>query len=193
MHKPLHLQGLFYTQKFYYLVKLFVLLSKTFIMSLLNKVSKTPSICEVYLDFTGQSINLDFNDASFYASMIANGTIEETHFQKGSVSFSEESENSPGGLFFKQNLQITFNSSDENRLERILEYHKTKNVIIKLSDGNSFVLGRNDFSQNRSPKITSSNTHNKTTIQFYTESIIPVSKYQGTVLVGLPEIIPLIL
>lgn len=160
-------------------------------MSLLNKVSKTPSICSIYLDFTGDSINLDLNGSSFHSTMLTNASLEETHFQRGNVSFSEESDESPAGIYFKQNLQISFNSSDQNRSERIIEYHKTKHILIKLSNGETLIMGRNDFKQNKRPRITSNNTHNKSTIQFYGESIIPISRYQGSVLVGLPEIIPL--
>lgn len=160
-------------------------------MTLLKKVSKTPSICSIYLDFTGDSINLDFQSSSFHSTILTNGLLEETHFQKGSVSLSEESDETAAGTYFKQTLQITFNSSDENRSERITEYHKTKHIIIKLSNGETLIMGRNDFKQNKRPRITSSHTHNKSTIQFYCESILPLSKYGGSVLVGLPEIIPL--
>lgn len=160
-------------------------------MNLLNKVSSTPSICEILLDFTGESINYSLQEVNFKNTLLTNGLITETHFQKGNVSFSEQSAESKAGLYFKQTLSITFNSSDKDRYERILKYHCTKNIIIVLNNGERFLMGRNDFKQNRRPKIESTNTHQKSTIEFYTESIVPISKYLGTVIVGLPEIIPL--
>lgn len=160
-------------------------------MQLLKKVSGTPNICSIYLDFTGDSINLDVNSSSFHGTVLTNGATFETHFQRGSVSFSEESSEVAAGTLFKQKLSISFNSSDQYRSERILEYNKTKNIILKLSNGECFIMGRNDFKQNRSPIITTSSTFQKTIVEFYTESIIPISRYLDLTVFGFPEIIPL--
>lgn len=160
-------------------------------MSLFKKVQGTPNICAIYLDFTGESINYDVSSSSFHGTILANGATYETHFQKGNVSFQEDSSEVAAGILFKQKLSITFNSSDENRSDRILEYHKTKHVIIKLTNGEVFVLGRNDFTQNKKPTITTNSNGKITSVEFYTESIIPISKYLGSLVIGLPEIIPL--
>lgn len=160
-------------------------------MQLLKKVSGSPNICSVFLDFTGDSISYDVESSSFHTTMLVNGATFETHFQRGNVSFQEDSSESPAGVIFKQKLSITFNSSDQYRSERILEYNKTKNIIVKLSNGESFVIGRNDFKQNKRPVITTSSNSQKTTVEFYTESIIPITRYLGSLVIGFPEIIPL--
>lgn len=160
-------------------------------MNLLKKVSGTPNICTIYLDFTGESVNYDASSSSFHNTILANGATFETHFQKGNVSFQEESSEVAAGILFKQKLSITFNSSDSKRSERILEYHKTKHVIIKLTNGEVFVLGRNDFKQNKKPIITTNSNDKISSVEFYSESIIPISKFLGSLIIGLPEIIPL--
>lgn len=162
-------------------------------MDLSKKVHSVPNICKVYLDFTGKSIAFNTTAANFGYTLISNGLILETYFQKGSVQFTENSSEAPAGVKYDQTLNISFNSSDPDRAKRIQEMHKIRHVILELTNGEIILIGRNDYFQNKKPKINTTNNHIKTSVEIYTESIIPASKYIGNVLVGLPDIIPLTL
>jgi len=156
-----------------------------------KKVHSVPNICKVYFDFTGKSLALNPNQPSFIDTILSNGLVKETYFHKTSVQFTETSSEGVAGIKYEQTFSITFNSNDAKRYQRIHDLHKVNHIIIQLTNGEHLVFGRNDYFQNKKPICTTSNTHVKTSAEFYCESIIPISKYLGNVLVGLPGIIPL--
>lgn len=160
-------------------------------MDLSKKVSTVPNICKVYLDFTGKSLAFNPNVANFGDTIITNGLIQETYFQKGSIQFSEKSAETAAGVKYVQEINISFNSSDADRAKRIHEMHNIHHVILELTNGETIVIGRNDYFQNKKPKVNTSNNQIKTVVEIATESMIPTSNYIGNVLVGLPDIIPL--
>lgn len=160
-------------------------------MDFSQKVQNVPNICKVFFDFTGKSLAFNPNTTNFQDTIISNGLIEETYFHKGSIQFAETSTETIADVKYEQTLNISFNSADANRAQRIQEMHKVKHIVIVLTSGEQILFGRNDYFQNKKPKANTANNHIKTSVEFYTESIIPISKYIGNVLVGLPEIIPL--
>lgn len=160
-------------------------------MDFAKKVNSVPNICKVYFDFTGKSLAYNPEGANFQDTLLSNGLVQETYFHKGTIQFAENSTEVPAGTKYDQTLNISFNSSDPQRHERITQMHKVRHIILELTNGERLVIGRNDYFQNRKPKVSTTNNQIKTAVEFYTESIIPASKYIGNVLVGLPDIIPL--
>ena len=168
-------------------------MSKTLIMNLFTKVSSVPNICALYFDLSGKSIAFDPDDVNFHHTVVSNGLIQESYFQKSTVQFSEKASETTPGTKIEQTLTVSFNSSDEKRSERIMELMGVRHIIIKLTNGETLIMGRNDYFQNKKPLVTINSNHIKTTAEFYCESIIPISRYIGNVLVGLPNILPLTL
>lgn len=162
-------------------------------MDFSKKVHSVPNICKVYFDFTGKSLAFNPNEVNFQDTLILNGLIQETYFHKGSIQFSESSAETVSGVKYEQTVNISFNSSDPDRAKRIQELHKVRHIILQLTNGEHLIIGRNDYFQNKKPKCSTSNNHIKTAAEFYSESVIPVSKYIGNVISGLPDIIPLVL
>ena len=162
-------------------------------MDFAKKVQSVPNICKVFLDFTGKSLAYNPEEANFQDTLLSNGLVQETYFHKGTIQFAENSTEVPAGTKYDQTLNISFNSSDPDRAKRIQELRKIRHVILVLTNGEKIVIGRNDYFQNKKPKVNTVNNHIKTAAEIYTESIIPASNYIGNVLVGLPDIIPLTL
>lgn len=162
-------------------------------MSLFTKVSSVPKICAVYFDLSGKSIAFDPDAVNFHHTSIVNGFIEESYFHKSTIQFSESSSETAAGTKFEQKLSMSFNNSDPNRANRMMELLSVRHVILDLTNGERLVLGRNDYFQNKKPVISTSSDHIKLTAEFYSESIIPISKYIDNVLVGLPNILPMTL
>lgn len=136
-------------------------------MSLLGKISGTPFICKIYLDFNGSLTPVkEAVNQNFFDSFGNQYTWKETHFGKKSVRFSETEKPTKAGAVFTQSLQITFPNSDALRSDRIEKVKTTKFVRIELSNGNSIVMGRNDYYQNKKLAITQKSDGLKTTITF---------------------------
>lgn len=159
---------------------------------LLEKVKSTPHICAVYVDFLGEAIPSHLTEwQSFYDSSIKEADFKKTYIGLGSVAFSENSQESRSGTTYLQKLSITFPTADKYRSERIEYFRKVKNIKIELTNGQSFVLGRNDFFQNRKPKLKTSSDHNLTKIEFDIMTIFPTG-FEQSQLYGLPTLIPFI-
>lgn len=158
-----------------------------------KKVASVPNICKIYLDFTGKSLAFNPDDVNFNDTVISNGLIQETYFQKGSVQFTESSAETAAGVKYEQKLNLSFNSADNQRAIRIHDLHNIRHVILELTNGELLIMGRNDYFQNKKPIVSTNSTHIKTTAEITTESVIPLTKYIGNAISGLPEIIPLML
>jgi hypothetical protein len=123
-------------------------------MELLDRVNINPNICGVELAFNGELTAANIPDwQQFYNSTMIDTDFTKTYIGLGSVSFSEESQESAAGLSFKQSVTIRFPSSDGNRAQRIALISKACFIKLKLSSGRDLVLGRNDYKQNARPKI----------------------------------------
>lgn len=158
-----------------------------------TKVSSVPKICAVYFDLSGKSIAFNPDAVNFHHTVITNGFIEESYFHKSTIQFSESASELAAGTKFEQKLSMSFNNSDPNRADRMMELFTVRHIILELTNGERLVLGRNDYFQNKKPIISVNSDHIKLTAEFYSESIIPISKYIDNVLIGLPNILPMTL
>lgn len=148
-------------------------------MSILQKVVGAPFISKIYLDFNG-SLTPFFGEEkqNFYNSKGNQFTWKPLHFGLKSVSFSERERKAKRGSSYEQSLKISFANSDELRTDRIEKIKTTLFVRIELSNGNSIVMGRNDYQQNKPLEITTTSTEIKTTITFKTTSIFSIGLLQ---------------
>ena len=160
-------------------------------MDLFKKVSSVPNICKIFFDLTGSSIAYAPEDPNFENSLLTNGFLVDVYFQKSSIQFSEESSEENAGIRYTQTLNLSFVNSDALRADRLQELHRVRNIIIKLTNGETFVLGRNDFYQNKKPSLKSQSSLVKTSLEFYSESTVPITKYIGNILVNIPDAVPL--
>lgn len=163
-------------------------------MQILDKVKDNPNICSVELGFSGELYSsIPSEDLSFYNSSVFAVDFTNTHIGLGSVSFAEESQESPAGTSYKQSVTIRFPSTDKNRSERIAKMDKVKFVKLNLTSGLSLVIGRNDFVQNARPRIKIKTNIKAAEVEFETLSIFPTGFVSDSNTFGLPALIPILL
>ena len=124
-----------------------------------------------------------------------NTTYDTADFQKiyaglASISFGEESALSTAGYYYKQKAVFRFPATDANRVERIMLLNEIKFLNIKLTDGRTITLGRNDYNQNTAPIITIKNNERTVEVSFDSQSIFSAG-FTPTATGFLPTLIPL--
>ncbi|MBW3519529.1 hypothetical protein [Flavobacterium sp. NKUCC04_CG] len=162
-------------------------------MSLFSKIHRAPSLISVYLDFDGNLLPVNSSTtAAFYDSVELGTNWITTHFGKGSVQFKETSATARAGTRYQQRFVIRFPSFDAMRSVRTEVFHLVRNIKLVYNNGFEVVIGRNDYIQNRNPKVTTETIGNFLQVEFYTESITPAGFLKpNTDLLGFPEILPI--
>jgi len=148
-------------------------------MSILSKVVGAPFICKVYLDFTGSLLALSGADnQNFYNSEEKDNQWTSLHIGLKTVSFSDKEKTDTPGSSYEQQLKVSFANTDSLRTDRIEKIKSTKFVRIELSNGQSIVMGRNDYFQNKPLEVTYTSDEVKATITFKTRSIFPIGLFE---------------
>ncbi|MGJ8760367.1 MAG: hypothetical protein ACSHXA_07455 [Polaribacter sp.] len=148
-------------------------------MSILQKSVGAPFICKVYLDFNGSLTPTNSEDAqNFYNSSGNQYTWKPLYFSIKKVSFTETPKETSAGTQYTQKLSLSFPNSDDVRTDRIEKIKTTKFVRLELSNGVSYVLGRNDFFQNKPLEISATSTAYKTTISFKITTMFSIGVLQ---------------
>lgn len=143
-------------------------------MEVLERVYVNPNICGVELAFNGQLLPSSIPGwQQFYNSLMFEMDFSKTYVGLGSVSFGEESGDTPAGPVYKQSVTIRFPSNDGNRAERIALMKKVKFIKLKLTTGKDLVIGRNDYKQNARPKIKIETNIKIAEVKFETISMFP--------------------
>ena len=157
---------------------------------LLARSSALPTICGIQLAFSGRMNPSDIPGYQAFFNAIPEGTdFTDAYFGRGSVSFSEGSEESSSGTSYRQQLRIIFPASDSARADRLALFQKVKFVKILLSNSLHIVIGRNDVEQNARPRIKSETDHRTATVTFETVSVFPSGYTPAPG--GLPSLIPI--
>lgn len=159
-------------------------------MDIFSKVSNFPFICAIEISLTGEIIS---KSDDFHTSITSGALFLKSHFRKGDIQFSEQSKETDAGILYSQKLRISYNSSDVKRSKRIGLVHAARFVKIELSDGTEYIIGRNDYTQNRPLEVSVKSDLQTSVIEFYAESIVPVTKFTNNVITGFPGYIPIIL
>lgn len=146
-----------------------------------QKVTSQRFICALKFYFEGDFRIFNLTESPpelsqrFYETIHA-GSYDQSdpYFSKGSFNFSENSNESESGVFYKQQATFRFPSNDVKRAARIEELRKIKYLGLILNDGTEFIMGRNDIYQNRKPETQTSSTFHMTEVKIMTESIQPI-------------------
>lgn len=155
-------------------------------MNLAEKVSRLRNICGIAIDLSAVPIaSYSENSQSFFDSYLVESSAEAVYFGKKNVSFSEASKSSRAGNFWESEVQIQFPGTDKNRAKRIEKFRQARYLVVNVTGGLSFFLGRNDYYQNARPKVEiKTNEHliqvKYTFTQIYPTGFLP--EYNGAVL-----------
>jgi hypothetical protein len=150
-------------------------------MLLSERVLANPHICGLEVDFSALALAAgNFNLQPFYNTDLSDGNFQAVYSSVGSVSFSEQSNETDSGISYTQNLTIKLPSMDENRSQRLEALRRVRFINLKLSNGTNLLFGRNDFFQNIRPKINVSSNQKVTQVQFTTQSMFPLGFFGNT-------------
>ena len=160
-------------------------------MLLTERVQANVTICGIEVDLSAK----EFASGNFDVQPFYNSNLNESNFQKvysssGSIRFQETSEESVAGTAYTQNVTMKFPSFDNKRSQRIEELRYLKFISLKLNDGQSLLLGRNDFFQNTRPKISVQSSEKVTMVSMVTQSVFPIGFFGNTVPYGFSYQIP---
>jgi len=143
-------------------------------MNFSSKVPNLNNICGIAIDLSSLPVpSYSETGQPFYDSYLLESNSQSIYYGKRTVKFEENSKKSRSGISFECTCSITFPSVDKDRSIRIEELLKTKFLIIKLSSGLSFLMGRNDYHQNADPLIKIDSDEQLSTVKFTVNSIFP--------------------
>lgn len=150
-------------------------------MLITERVFSNPHICGIQLDVSGNEFaSGTLDDQPFYNTNISQGNFKEVYYSKGSARFQETTSESKQGVLYAQRITIKFPSNDEHRSLRLEELRKVKFLSMKFSNEQTVIIGRNDFFQNASPKVTVSSNEKTTEVEFRSTSIFPIGFFENT-------------
>lgn len=144
-------------------------------MQILEKVTVTPYICGIELDFAGELLP-SFSETTqpFYNSSANALTWNKTYISIKSISFRETSkEDKNQNTAYTQKLSFKFPSNDTQRAERIELLRKVKFIKLMMNNDTSLVIGRNDYNQNKLPNFSTSSDIKSTTVTYTSKSVFP--------------------
>lgn len=162
-------------------------------MSLLSKIVSKPNISKISLDFQGIILPVNMlNKTTFFDSTELDTNWIATHFGKGSVTFEEKSSKTTAGTKYTQNLTMRLPTNNHELAIKSYIFQSVKHIKISFSNGVEIAIGRNDYNQNKKPRVQTKFDSHYLVVEFYTESITPTGiLWMNKSLQGLPEIIPL--
>lgn len=157
-------------------------------MDILSKANANPVLCQILLDFDGIIIPSLEN---FYNSVEISANWVETYFGKSTAEYVEDSFLKDGSTAFRQKLTLRLPNMTEDLAIRTKLFHRVKNIKVVFSNSMELVIGRNDISQNRKPRVSTKNDGKFITVEFYSESIMPSGICISDVIYeGFPKVIP---
>lgn len=160
-------------------------------MQLLDKVKSNVNACEIQLIFDGiMKPSIIEGWQPFYNSTYT-GTLEKTYVTIASINFTEEISESTSGVIAKQKVLFSFPITDQFRAHRIELIMNIKFILVKLNNGQTISVGRNDFNQNTKPKIKIATNAQTCEVSFEVQSIAPAGFVSSITDFGLPVSIPL--
>lgn len=161
-------------------------------MNLLQKPTLFQNVCAIELATSAIIKPAQNNSLQPFGNTYVDTTVSKgVYFGKSSARLSQEGKSAKAGLLFEQSLRIRFPNSDLLPSKRILEYCKVKYIYIKMSNGQVYFFGRNDYYQNTPPKIAIKNTPNIVEVTYTSTSMFPLALTNGSADHLLGEDIPI--
>ena len=159
-------------------------------MVALDRIRTNANICSIEIAFKGISIPSVLEGwQPFYNSTFDDADFTQAYSTLSSLEFAEEKINNAAGPSYKQKVVFRFPANDAQRTERIVLLEKIKFVKLNLTEGQSILIGRNDYNQNKLPEIGIKTNHHFCEVSIEALSISP-SGFVPSSNFGLPSLIP---
>ena len=159
-------------------------------IDLSQKSTQTPFICGLYYAKDGKAyaaVGLKgFND-----TVLLEAAYQNVYASLSAISFIQKSSDSRSGRSYTQQLQFQFPNGDTFMADRIEEIQQARYMIMKLTNQELMIIGRNDLDQNTRPKITTESNTRTTQVTFECISISPTGRFTDLSGKLLPSLVPL--
>ena len=159
-------------------------------LDLANKSAETPFICSLHYAKAGSSYSA-IGEKGFTDTVLLEAAYQDIYSSISTIRFSQKSTPSRSGDSFTQQVQFQFPNGDKEMAARLQEILQTRYMIMKLTNGELMIIGRNDIDQNTRPKITSENNTRTTQITFESVSIFPAGRFTDLSGKLMPDFVPL--
>ena len=159
-------------------------------IDLAEKSTEKPFICGVAYSRSLKSYPKT-GENGFVNTSLLSDVFEDLYASISAIAFNQKSTNTRSGVYFTQQLRLQFPNGDAFMAARIQELMRARYMIIKLTNGRSLIIGRNDVDQNTRPKITIESNTRTTQVTFESQSIFPAGHFNDLSGKLLPQLIPL--
>jgi hypothetical protein len=156
----------------------------------LDRVKSNANICSIEIAFNGDSIPSVIGTWQPFYNSFERSDFTPAYTTLSSVSFLEESINNAAGTFYKQKVVFSFPSNDSKRAERIALLQKMKFIKLTLTEGESILIGRNDYKQNKKPEVNVKTNHHLCEVSIESTSIFPSGFTKEIIMNNLPTFLP---
>lgn len=159
-------------------------------INLAVKSIQTPFVCELYYSKGDKSFTA-IGPNGFIDTLLLEAAYQDIYASLSAIQFVQKSSSSRSGDSFLQQLRFQFPNGDKQMGSRIQEILQTRYMIMKLTNGEFMIIGRNDIDQNTRPKITTESNTRTTQITFECVSIFPAGRFTDLSGKLLPDFVPL--
>lgn len=162
----------------------------TMSINLAEKSTETPFICGLYYS-KGDKSYPAIGPKGFTDTVLLEAAYQDVYASLSAIQLVQKSSSSRSGDSYTQQLRFQFPNGDTDMAARIQEIMRARYMIIKLTNKEFMIIGRNDLEQNTRPTITSENNTRITQITFESQSIFPAGRFNDVSGKLLPALIPL--
>jgi len=155
-------------------------------MSLASKIADRPYICGVFLCFnTVFTPSTTFQN--FYDTDFLQADVLSLYSTQSKVSFTETKVSTRAGYQFKQTVSVSLPIGDELRSENVYKIHTAEQIVLKLTNGEYLLVGRNDKLLNLLPKVSYQGAEHVASFTFNCSSITPSGYTDIENIGGIPD------
>ena len=138
-----------------------------------EKLFSNVRLCNVLLNYNNDIVpNIISSNQLFYDQTIS--TSQKIYSTKSSLAFGQESKPSASGVVYTQKVVFSFPTGDDKVSERVAKLQQLKYIEMELTNGQKYVIGRNDYNQNARPEIEVQNTENTVQVSVTAMSMFPI-------------------
>lgn len=144
-----------------------------------QRIPTRVNICSVVIHWAGGFVTLNLVDPTpnqnlFEAQHAGLLKKDDIYFTKSTFRLTENGNPTDSGMVYQQEASFRFPSMDHNRSARLYQLHGIKYLEFGLSNGDKFIMGRNDIQQNTAPVVSTTSDLNFTEVKINCESVFPL-------------------
>jgi hypothetical protein len=139
-----------------------------------DKLFSNIRLCGVSLFFNNDVLPNVINTSQLFYDSTITTIPQKIYTSKSTLAFGQESKPSASGVIYTQKAVFSFPTGDAKVSERIAKLQQIRHIEVELTNGQKYIIGRNDFYQNARPEIEVQNTENTVQVSITSLSMFPI-------------------